>query len=142
MYGKQGWKAWLRATLFVALAAFIAIGFTFATHDTAAADTIPCAAPAWTTEDSHIPQDAVDAICAIVPSASSVTQKARDATRFTAPAASFDSGSHFEAYLEALEVTERELNAAFTAPSVSFENSFIHWEVHQKATGTTEYRGP
>ena len=94
MNSKRDWKTPIRATSFIALVAFISVGLTFATHDTAAAESIPCAAPAWATEDSHIPQDAVEEICAI-----------------TAPAA-------FSAYTP------------------------IHWEVHQKATGTTEYRGP
>jgi hypothetical protein len=93
MYSKQDRKTWLRATLFMALAAFGAVGFTLAMYDTAAAEPIPCAAPAWATEGSHIPQDAVDEICAIAP------------------------------------------------PAFSVYNP-IHWEVHQKATGTTEYRGP
>jgi hypothetical protein len=124
MVSKRDWKTWLRATLLIALAAFIALGFTIATHDTAAADTIPCAAPAWMTDDSHIPQDAVDEVC------------------FPARAVSFVDESHFESCLEAPEMAKRELNAASTAPSVSSVYTPIHWEVHQKATGTTEYRGP
>ena len=93
MNNKQNRTTWLRATWFIAWTVLIALGLTFVTYDTAAADTIPCAAPAWVTEGSHIPQDAVDAICAPVPAA-------------------------------------------------SLKYPVIHWEVHQKATGTTEYRGP
>lgn len=114
MVSKQDWKTWLRTTLFVAVAAFLAVGFTFATHSTAAADNIPCAAPAWVTEDSHIPFDTVDVVCALSSSAS--------AGSVEAPAASFetDSGVYFEAYLKALEQTERDSTAAFgstTSPS-------------------------
>jgi hypothetical protein len=127
MVSKKDWKAWLQSTLYVALAAFLAVGFTFATFDTAAADDIPCAAPAWATEDSHIPQEAIELACALTPSTRSrewpawatedshIPQEALDSIFTVAPATRFNSGDYFEAYLKALEQAENDRNAAFSS---------------------------
>ena len=120
--------------MFAALAALVITGFTFVNYGNQAvvlaADFTSCEAHAWVTDDSHIPLDVVDKICFLPeddPSglnAASINPSASYAT---------DSGAYFEAYLQALELTERAVNAAFTAPSVGFENSFVHWKMYLEA---------
>ena len=106
MDSKQNWKTWLRTTAFVALAAFVAVGFTFATFDTAAADSIP-----WATEDSHIPQEALEVAWATEDS--HIPQEALDSVFAVAAPRSYDSWDYYESYLSAIEQVESVLAANF-----------------------------
>ena len=119
MNRSQDWKTWVRAAVIVGQAALIALTAILLPETTAAADPISYMEPAWATDGSTLSQDALDALRAPI------------------PAAALGSRARFETCLPAAERTYAEPSA----PLGDREDDFIHWEVHQEATGTTEYRG-
>jgi hypothetical protein len=132
MNSKRNWKTtWSRATAFVALAAILAVGFTFATVGTASADNIPCAAPAWLTGDSHIPQEAIESACALPSGGSTVAVFTASRTH------SFDSWDFYQQYLDAIAQVDSVVNAEFTATTTEFD-SWDYYQQYLDAIGQAE----
>jgi hypothetical protein len=128
MNGKRGGKTRSRSAWLVTWMALIAMGLGLSTPPTTPSN-LSCALPAATADapvlrTSGALQNAPAQVCSIL------------------PAAGQDSGAQSEARLSGPEITGLAPYAAPTAPTDASASEFTHWEVHQKATGTTEYRGP
>ena len=65
MYRTQIQRKWFQSALIVVLAAFAVFGFSAAGASPVSADELLCVLPSWANGDFHIPQEALNASCAL-----------------------------------------------------------------------------